>query len=69
MSIGKSSQTHVRILTARLVPAENHHTPFMSGAPVTGAALPVSADGGTGGDTGTSGNIVARTNRFDVGPA
>jgi hypothetical protein len=38
---------------------------------VTGAALPASADGGTGGDggfAGASGSIVARTNQFDVEP-
>jgi hypothetical protein len=44
----------------------------MCSALVTGAALPASADRGTGGDggfAGASGNIVARTNQFDAEPA
>jgi len=65
MSIGKSSQTHVRILTETAVSRRKlSHTirtsslcrsalatAVICSALVTGAALPASADGGTGGDT------------------
>jgi hypothetical protein len=65
MSIGKSSQTHVRILTETAVSRRRFSrtirtsslcrpalaTAVICSALVTGAALPASADGGTGGDT------------------
>ena len=65
MSIGKSSQTHVRILTETAVSRRKLSrtirtsslcrsalaTTVICSALVTGAALPASADGGTGGDT------------------
>jgi hypothetical protein len=85
MSIGKSSQTHVRILTETAISRRKlsrtirtsslcqsaFATAVICSALVTGAALPASADGGTGGDggfAGASGSIIARTNQFDVEP-
>jgi hypothetical protein len=85
LSIGKYSQTHARSLTETAVSRRKSSrtigtsslcrsalaTAVICSAPVTGAALPASADGGTGGDgvfAGASGNIVARTNQLDVEP-